>query len=377
MSAVTSGPKTILTLTHDYLPQSINGLIISTDTEAAALTATGRYTSHILTTLKLDRRSLTYWRVRFTEAVFNRPYRDSLNGYSVYRSTSGEDCFETLARSLKPDAVIVHPTAFRGSAEQLKQSLNELSCPVIINFLALQSFWTKPGLFTPDFFVGKHVLTNSEFMSRELKKRLQLTYLPEYIYPSVDADEVIVETTRRKVVFVNPVREKGLAIALGLAESRPDIPFEFIGAWGRGQFDDATLLEKAENLSNVDMRPAETDKSKIYQDARIVLAPSLNEDGAFIEAWGRIATEAHFSGIPVLASAGHGFDESVGPGGMLVDVNAPIEDWTEALSQMWDNPDVYSSLSEAALEYSKRPSIACSACIQKMDAFLQSVMQSQ
>jgi glycosyltransferase involved in cell wall biosynthesis len=90
----------------------------------------------------------------------------------------------------------------------------------------------------------------------------------------------------------------------------------------------------------------------IYGKARVLLAPSLWE-----EAWGRVATEAQFSGIPVLGSLRGGLPEAIGPGGELIDGSAPAEVWIAALRRMWDDPVHYQALSDAAYAYSARPEI--------------------
>jgi len=75
------------------------------------------------------------------------------------------------------------------------------------------------------------------------------------------------------------------------------------------------------------------------------------------EAWGRVATEAQLSGIPVLASRIGGLPESVGPGGILVEPTAPLDDWLAALSRMWDDKQQYEALAQEAPKYSQRPQI--------------------
>jgi len=69
------------------------------------------------------------------------------------------------------------------------------------------------------------------------------------------------------------------------------------------------------------------------------------------EAWGRVVTEAHLSGIPVIARGIGGLPEAVGPGGILVDPSAPMDSWLNALAQLWDKPEEHRALSLAALEY--------------------------
>jgi glycosyltransferase involved in cell wall biosynthesis len=80
--------------------------------------------------------------------------------------------------------------------------------------------------------------------------------------------------------------------------------------------------------------------------------PSLWE-----EAWGRVASEAHYSGIPVVASNKGGLTESVGPGGVTLDADAPIDNWVDAIRRLWTDDTYYDEKSAAAVAYSKRADI--------------------
>ena len=90
----------------------------------------------------------------------------------------------------------------------------------------------------------------------------------------------------------------------------------------------------------------------IYSRAKAVLIPSRLE-----EAWGRVASEAQFSGIPAVASNRGGLPEAVGPGGVLLDPDGPIEAWVDAVRKLWHDDGYYAKLSAAALKYSKRAEI--------------------
>ena len=80
------------------------------------------------------------------------------------------------------------------------------------------------------------------------------------------------------------------------------------------------------------------DMRRFYRTAKVLLVPSRCN-----EAWGRVVTEAHFSGIPTLASDRGGLRESVGPGGILIDPDDDFSVWVEALSRLWDNRKEYFS----------------------------------
>jgi glycosyltransferase involved in cell wall biosynthesis len=87
----------------------------------------------------------------------------------------------------------------------------------------------------------------------------------------------------------------------------------------------------------------------VYRRAKIVLVPSQ-----WKEAWGRIVSEAHLSGIPVVASNIGGLPESTGPGGVLLDPSTPAADWAAEIKRLWTDKEHYQRLSQAALDYSQR-----------------------
>ena len=91
---------------------------------------------------------------------------------------------------------------------------------------------------------------------------------------------------------------------------------------------------------------------RFYSRSRIVLAPSRRD-----EAWGRVASEAQFSGIPVIGSNVGGLPEAIGPGGILLDPDGPIEAWTDALQKLWYDKSYHDELSAAAVAHARRPEI--------------------
>jgi glycosyltransferase involved in cell wall biosynthesis len=93
----------------------------------------------------------------------------------------------------------------------------------------------------------------------------------------------------------------------------------------------------------------QTTMRPVYARTRILLAPSQ-----WREAWGRVASEAHISGIPVIGSQIGGLVESIGPGGILIPPEAPAGDWIDALQDLWDNPLRYAALAAAAKDYAAR-----------------------
>jgi glycosyltransferase involved in cell wall biosynthesis len=90
----------------------------------------------------------------------------------------------------------------------------------------------------------------------------------------------------------------------------------------------------------------------VYGRTKILLAPSLWE-----EAWGRVASEAHCSGIPVVGTRRGGLPEAIGEGGIVLDYEAPIEDWVSAIRRLWSDEAEYERLSSAARLFAERPAL--------------------
>ena len=197
---------------------------------------------------------------------------------------------------------------------------------------------------------GLCYVANSEFTAKRAQDEFGLD--PVVIPPLVRPDAYRTETDRSTVVFVNPHPFKGVDIAFELATRRPDVPFLFVESWGVRDDLREEYTHRARSLPNLTWSPRVSDMREVYSRARLVLVPSEWE-----EAWGRVPTEAHFSGIPALASTRGGLPESVGTGGILVDPEAPISDWEDALGRLWDDEDEYDQMVERALEYSRRPAI--------------------
>jgi glycosyltransferase involved in cell wall biosynthesis len=90
--------------------------------------------------------------------------------------------------------------------------------------------------------------------------------------------------------------------------------------------------------------------TKIYGECKILLVPSVWE-----EAYGRVVTEAQISGIPVVASDRGGLPEAVGPGGILIGLDRPIDDWGAVVRKLWSDKECYAQLSVAAMAHAERP----------------------
>jgi glycosyltransferase involved in cell wall biosynthesis len=165
----------------------------------------------------------------------------------------------------------------------------------------------------------------------------------EVLPPIVERERYRVDTSRRAVLFVSAVQQKGLEVALALAAARPDVPFVFQHC-SRVHLRDPNPLERAAaGLPNVTLRDPVTSPQELYRDARMVLAPSVYPEG-----FGRVVAEAQASGIPALVSDAGGLPEAAGDAAVLVPASAALGHWLAGLARLWDDPATYASYAARA-----------------------------
>lgn len=322
-----------------YLPQRVGGAQSSTDQLASRLRARGH---DVAVLCRIDAGGWTEFSSRVKRRLSGRNFaRGTFNGYPVWRAWDPTNTIEVV-RQFKPDVALVQ----NGSTVLLAQDLERQDVPVVLYFrnVEFDELAGDPAMLKEAFYIS-----NSEFTAQKHRERfgVESTVIP----PLVDGDRYRTATTRESVLLVNPVVQKGLEVAIAVAERCPDIPFTFVESWNLPK-EHAVLVKRVAKIPNVTLRPRTSDMKSIYARAKVLLAPSKWE-----EAWGRIVTEAQVSGIPVVASRRGGLPEAVGPGGVLLDYEAPIEDWVAAVRRLWNDEAHYASLSAAALAWSDRPQL--------------------
>ena len=216
---------------------------------------------------------------------------------------------------------------------------------------------------------GIPVLANSGFTARRLAEACGLE--SAVIRPLIIPDYYRTAMRPERVLYVNTTQRKGVEVAFAVAERRPDIPFTFVLSWTHRPEALARLRERAAAAGNITLHPPTQDMRPVYAGAKVLLAPSQWE-----EAWGRVATEAHVNGIPVLGSNRGGLPEAIGPGGVVLPADASAEEWAAALSRLWDDRVAYAAAADAARAYSRRPEIQPSTIAAKLRGILIGTMPS-
>ena len=329
-----------------YLPQRFGGSQSSTHELVLSLKKKGHNVSVMA---RLVPGGLVHFMNRLKSRLSRQDFPvDNLLGYPTFRGWGKEG---TIDRGLgevflqfQPDVVIVQAEI----PLSIAKSTAALGIPTVVYIRDVEDFNRLGG--DPTNLSGIHYIANSHFTSERFYSTFGIvsTVIPPLVFPA----SYCVESRRKVVLYVNPHPKKGQNIAIALATARRDIDFVFIESWPLDADVRANLEQAISTLHNVTLRKPTTSMREVYSNARVLLVPSQLE-----ETWGRVATEAQINGIPVLASNRGGLPESVGDGGIIVPFDAPIEQWNEALSDLWDEPARYEYYAKAALLRSQRREI--------------------
>lgn len=343
---------------HIHFPQGGGGAERNTHELCVALRDHG-FVPGVLSNFVADRSWLS-WSVRLRRALSPRHEFpcDAVCGYPVFRGWNIGRAGEVVRR-FRPDVIVVQST----HPKAILDALCPHGIPLVLYLHEVAEIDHLRTLARNDFAL----LANSEFTARRLLEQCGLS--SQVVLPLVDPQYYTTQMHPERVLFVNTVPRKGLEIAFSLAKARPDINFDFILSWILKPERIAELEERTRKAGNITLHPPTGDMRPLYSATRVLLVPTLIE-----ESWGRVVTEAHINGIPVLGSSQGGLPQAIGPGGITVPADAPIGDWLAALSRLWDNPQTYDEFVAAAREYSKRMEIRPATIVAKLQDVLKGVI---
>jgi glycosyltransferase involved in cell wall biosynthesis len=337
---------------HKYLPEIHGGMEVNTHQLAVAL---GRLGHAVGVVAGLKGRGFTGLRARARMKFLGNPCpADHGLGYPVWRSTDSPAVVERVAAAFRPDVVVL-----QGGADfiELLRRFLALDAPVV-------GYLHSGDRLPLDEELRRHprlcFIANSNFTASLHPEKTMRGIIP----PIVPRELYATQSDRSAAVFVNPAPYKGLDTVMALAKARPDAPFLFV-VNGMPTLPPPRALLPA----NIRVIGPVKDMKEVYAKAKVILAPSQVE-----ETWGRIATEAHISGIPVLASTRGGLPEAVGPGGLCLPADAPAEDWIASFGRLWDDPATYNDFAAAAFQYSLRPEIQPETIVKSFSKILETAM---
>lgn len=181
------------------------------------------------------------------------------------------------------------------------------------------------------------VVYNSEWIKNKLAYKKESFVLP----PPVDIPYYQVNENPEQnecITLINLNENKGGEIFYDIARAMPDK--KFLGVIG--SYEDQ-IVERGRNIEIVgntsDIRP-------VYARTRILIMPSK------YESWGRTATEAMCSGIPVICTATDGLKENCAGAALYIKNRDNVDEWVDAIREM-DDKHIYNKFSEYGKQRSK------------------------
>ncbi|HZJ26312.1 MAG TPA: glycosyltransferase [Acidimicrobiia bacterium] len=269
--------------------------------------------------------------------------RPDADGIRHWDTILPENSLPAVCRSFRPD-VVVAASVSRTGWRRMRTWLSEHGIASVL-YIREEAALGHLGIShaPPDLLLAN---------AHTYADQAEALGFPATMVPSVvTLDDYVVESSRTHALFINPVDTYGVDRALALATARPDIPFSFVEWWDLGDDGRAALRAELAGRPNVELRPSVSDPAKLYTDARLLLTPYT------LDMRPRVVLEAQVNGIPVLATDLPALSETVGPGGVLVAPDAPIDDWIAALGTLYDDETEYQRLVHAARLHAARDEV--------------------
>ena len=330
--------RVLLATGHPYIPQIAGGAQSSMHELAHHLMEHGQVVAVAAGLSELGwlaLRNRVLFKLLRKSAVVDRSL-----GYDVFRAWFVWEAIDEVVHRFRPDVVF----AQSGFPVRIASRCRELGVPVAIYLRNVED--DDLGGDISELRDVRYI-ANSQFTARRFKEKFGIA--STVVYPLLLRSRYETAPECRNVTFINPHPSKGSTLALDIAERCPDIPFAFVEGWTLDPHTRQELTARIAKLTNVTLVARTRRMVDVYRNARIVIVPSKWD-----EAFGRVVVEAHFSGIPVVASRVGGLPEAVGPGGLLINADAPVSEWVQAVRRLWTDQAYWKEVSLAALQYSRR-----------------------
>jgi glycosyltransferase involved in cell wall biosynthesis len=350
----------ILYASHrSYIPERLDGALYAAHSLLSLLVRRGHQCEAAVTLdTRYRARAQLYRALRLLTGRRRLALADRRTGYVTRRAWEGLviPLVRQRIAAFRPDLVL---TQLEG-CEAIAAEAIAAGIPVVV--------WVHDNEFT--YFKGRLgpnplllTVSATDFVAGGMAERLGC-HSP-VLYPPVDLDRCRAprDPAADMVTLINPVREKGVQIALGVAALLPHRRFLLVETWPLSGTRGSELRSGLAGLPNVTLRPPSPTIGPVYGRTKVLLAPSQ-----WVEAFCTVALEANANGIPVVASRIGGIPTTVGEGGVLLSPDSPPEAWAQAVERLLTDARAYEEASQKALLNAARPAFAPAAIV---DRFLE------
>lgn len=332
--------RLLIVAANGHLPGAMSGQAVGQHELALALAARGH-----------EAIILAAWPQR---EMRETPVLDHAAGYPVWWARDVAGALALLLPRIAPDILIIQSAP---GIERLMVVAREANAPTLVYLHSVEMY--RLPMLPPDPFF--HYVGVSRFVADRMRVWHGIDC--DVLEPLIDAGRHRVAAGGACVTFVNPSPQKGVELFFAIAEAAPELRYLVVESWEITAMERTVMFGRAARIGNIDWRGAALDMRPIWTETRVLLVPSVWE-----EAWARVVGEAQASGIPALASTRGGLPDSVGPGGVMLDVEAPITDWVAALRAMMTDAGLHHRLSAAAHAHAARPEFQADALVDRLIA---------
>lgn len=274
-------------------------------------------------------------------ALGKRTVVDRRLGFAAYRAANIAEALGEVLEHENPDVVLIYGY----DIESIAPAFADRPIPVVV-YLRNGDLNQSASVF--EMLHCRHYVTDCAFTAERLTQCFGLD--STIVYPIVIPEHYRTQTTGEFVTVFDPDPGEGGDIGLGAAARCQEIPFMFAEYAPLDQQGRTSLLDTLRHLPNSRFASISVLSRETLAGTRLVVAPSKQG-----QSFCRLVAEAQINAIPVIASKCGGMTESVGPGGILIEPDASLDVWVDAIRRLWSDRDYFLSLSAKALDYAQRP----------------------
>ncbi len=272
-------------------------------------------------------------------------------GFRLVRAGDPMQAAASVSVALRPDVLVI----FDGDYGGLIHSCAPLQLPTAVWFFQAEPYYFRNGEPDPTLLY----LATSPFLARRIERlfSVDVQVLPPYI----ELENYRKRRQGKRVLYVNPVREKGIDMVFKLARRRPSIPFTVVESWGLSVPWRKRCFDNALRCGNIEWIPKSVDMESAFDNARMLLVPRYSEEG-----FCRLVTEAQAGGLPVLASDRGNLPANVGEGGSVMSLDADLDLWLGHIDAYTGDDELHGDLAQRAREHSARSGIAADEVVKRL-----------
>lgn len=211
------------------------------------------------------------------------------------------------------------------------------------------------------------LLANCEELARQMRERARrhVEVVPSVIEVGTAARGVF----GGHILYINPVDDRGLELAIEVAGLLPDLQFRFQESWPIAPPRWELLEQRLRPLANVELRRA-TYPQCVYEGAGALIVPYLVPNRP------RVVLEAMAASVPVIGAASGGVAEAIDGAGLVVGIGAGADRWAQAVRRATADRPTYDRLVVAGHHRLWAPDVDPEALAQRFASLLEVAARS-